>query len=104
MIESSALAPTDIAISFPTRGSIRLESRSLFAEPGNDACRLFLERISKPRKFRTSRSTRRETFARSLTPTFISRPRPTHFPTSSTEFPRISIPAANRRTADVPTS
>ena len=35
----------DIAISFPTRGQIRLDSRHLFAEPGNEECRLFLERV-----------------------------------------------------------
>ena len=35
----------DIAISFPSQGQIRLESRDLFAEPGNETCRQFLERV-----------------------------------------------------------
>ena len=35
----------DIAISFPSLGHIRLESRDLFAEPGNETCRQFLERV-----------------------------------------------------------
>ena len=35
----------DIAISFPGQGQIRLQSRDLFAEPGNETCRQFLERV-----------------------------------------------------------
>ena len=35
----------DIAISFPSQGHIRLESRDLFGEPGNETCRQFLERV-----------------------------------------------------------
>ena len=35
----------DIAISFPGQGHIRLESRALFEEPGNETCRQFLERV-----------------------------------------------------------
>ncbi len=35
----------DIAISFPSQGQIRLESRDLFAEPGNETCRQLLERV-----------------------------------------------------------
>ena len=35
----------DIAISFPSHGHIRLESRHLFAEPGNETCREFLQRV-----------------------------------------------------------
>ena len=35
----------DIAISFPGQGQIRLESRDLFEEPGNETCRQFLERV-----------------------------------------------------------
>ena len=39
------MATMDIAISFPSQGHIRLESRDLFAEPGNETCRQFLERV-----------------------------------------------------------
>jgi Cu2+-exporting ATPase len=35
----------DIAISFPGQGQIRLQSRALFTEPGNETCRQFLERV-----------------------------------------------------------
>jgi len=35
----------DIAISFPSQGQIRLESHHLFAEPGNETCRGFLQRV-----------------------------------------------------------
>jgi Cu2+-exporting ATPase len=35
----------DIAISFPGQGQIRLQSQALFAEPHNDTCRQFLERV-----------------------------------------------------------
>ncbi|MGO9601574.1 MAG: heavy metal translocating P-type ATPase [Isosphaeraceae bacterium] len=35
----------DISISFPGQGQIRLESRALFGEPGNETCRMFLERV-----------------------------------------------------------
>ena len=35
----------DIAISFPSQGQIRLQSHHLFAEPGNDTCREFLQRV-----------------------------------------------------------
>ena len=35
----------DIAISFPGQGQIRLQSHALFAEPGNDTCREFLQRV-----------------------------------------------------------
>ncbi|MGC8644283.1 MAG: hypothetical protein ACP5XB_30855, partial [Isosphaeraceae bacterium] len=35
----------DIAISFPGEGQIRLQSRDLFTEPGNETCRQFLERV-----------------------------------------------------------
>jgi Cu2+-exporting ATPase len=35
----------DIAISFPGQGQIRLQSQELFAEPGNENCRQFLERV-----------------------------------------------------------
>ncbi|QEH33166.1 Copper-exporting P-type ATPase A [Aquisphaera giovannonii] len=35
----------DIAITFPARGQIRLDSHHLFSEPGNDDCRRFLERV-----------------------------------------------------------
>ena len=35
----------DIAISFPSQGQIRLQSRHLFAEPGNERCREFLQRV-----------------------------------------------------------
>ncbi len=35
----------DLAIRFPARGRIHLESRHLFAEPGHPDCRRFLERI-----------------------------------------------------------
>jgi Cu2+-exporting ATPase len=35
----------DIAISFPGEGHIRLQSRDLFTEPGNETCRQFLERV-----------------------------------------------------------
>ncbi|APW61269.1 heavy metal translocating P-type ATPase [Paludisphaera borealis] len=45
MTETTAPTPMDLAVSFPARGAIRLQSRSLFAEPGNDACRRFLERV-----------------------------------------------------------
>ncbi len=45
MTETTAPTPMDLAVTFPTRGAIRLQSRTLFAEPGNDACRRFLERV-----------------------------------------------------------
>ncbi len=45
MTETTAPAPMDLAVSFPERGAIRLQSRTLLAEPGNDACRRFLERV-----------------------------------------------------------
>ncbi|WP_165224126.1 heavy metal translocating P-type ATPase [Aquisphaera insulae] len=35
----------DIAITFPSRGQIRLGSQRLFSEPGNEDCRRFLERV-----------------------------------------------------------
>ena len=43
--ETSLMPTMDIAISFPGQGHIRLESRALFEEPGNETCRQFLERV-----------------------------------------------------------
>lgn len=34
----------DVSVSFPSRGVIRLRSRSLFGDPGNPVCRRFVER------------------------------------------------------------
>jgi hypothetical protein len=35
----------NIVISFPSQGQIRLQSRELFTEPGNEICRHLLERV-----------------------------------------------------------
>jgi hypothetical protein len=35
----------NIVISFPSQGQIRLQSRELFTEPGNETCRQLLERV-----------------------------------------------------------
>ena len=43
--ETSLMPTMDIAITFPGQGQIRLESRALFEEPGNETCRQFLERV-----------------------------------------------------------
>jgi len=40
----------DIAVSFPSPGTIRLESRSLFEDPDHPDCRKFLERVFQARE------------------------------------------------------
>ena len=39
------MSTRDIAVSFPSPGTIRLESRSLFGDPDHPNCRKFLERV-----------------------------------------------------------
>src|SRR3954471_21114306 len=43
--EKYPMSTMDIAITFPGQGRIRLQSRALFEEPGNETCRKFLERV-----------------------------------------------------------
>lgn len=39
--------PADLSVTFPTRGVIRLQSRSLFADIRHPTCRQFLERVAR---------------------------------------------------------
>jgi len=43
--KTNAPSPIDVAISFPASGLIRVQSQALFAEPDNDQCRRFLQRV-----------------------------------------------------------
>src|SRR5262245_25933210 len=36
----------DIAVAYPCEGAIQLQSRFLFSDPENEACQLFLQRLS----------------------------------------------------------
>src|SRR5208337_189086 len=42
----------DIAVAFPSPGTIRLESRSLFGDPDHPNCRIFLERVFQAREIK----------------------------------------------------
>ena len=46
------MSTRDITVSFPSPGTIRLESRSLFGDPDHPNCREFLERVFQAREIK----------------------------------------------------
>ena len=83
----------DIAISFPGQGQIRLQSRHLFAEPGNETCREFLQRVFQAPEITDVTINSHQRFGRRRTPTSASAPPRTRFPRSCKGSRRSLIPA-----------
>ena len=83
----------DIAISFPSQGQIRLQSHHLFAEPGNDTCREFLQRVFQASEITDVTINSHQGTGTRRMPTFASARRCTRFPRSSSGSRCSSIPA-----------